>query len=103
MERDQAERESREKETKILNQNRELEDIRERLEEAERLRLQQSRELEDLMSSQDDVGKNVSPGARANQILSNFAVMLQCCQNMLYLKYYILYFISVKYFKKTFY
>ena len=92
MERDQAERESREKETKILNQNRELEDIRERLEEAERLRLQQSRELEDLMSSQDDVGKNVSPGAGANQILSNFAVMLQCCQNILCLKHYTLYF-----------
>ena len=59
MERDNAERESREKETRILNQARELEELRDRCEEVERLRGQQSRELEDLMSSKDDVGKNV--------------------------------------------
>ena len=55
-----AERENREKETKILSFQRELEEINDRLEDSERLRLQQSRELEDLMSSKDDVGKNVS-------------------------------------------
>ena len=60
MERDSAERESREKETKILNLTRELEELRDRLDEVERLRLTQQRELEDLMSSKDDVGKNVS-------------------------------------------
>ena len=60
MERDSVERESREKETKILSLSRELEDLRDRVEEAERLRLQQARELEDIMSSKDDVGKNVS-------------------------------------------
>ena len=60
MERDSVERESREKETKILNLSRELEDLRDRVEEADRLRLQQARELEDIMSSKDDVGKNVS-------------------------------------------
>ena len=60
MERDNAERESRDKETKILNLSREIEDLRDRLEEVERLRQTQSRELEDLVSSKDDVGKNVS-------------------------------------------
>ncbi len=60
MERDNAERESRDKETKILSLNRELEDMRDRVEEVDRLRQAQSRELEDLVSSKDDVGKNVS-------------------------------------------
>ncbi len=59
MERDSVERESREKETRILNLTRDLEDLRDRLEEADRLRLQQARELEDIISSKDDVGKNV--------------------------------------------
>ncbi len=60
LERDSVERESREKETRILNLTRELEDLRDRVEEADRLRQQQARELEDIMSSKDDVGKNVS-------------------------------------------
>jgi hypothetical protein len=60
MERDQAERENRDKEAKMLSQSREMEELRERLEESERMRLQQARELEDLVSSKDDVGKNVS-------------------------------------------
>ena len=59
MDRDNAERESREKETKILNQARELDELRDRLEEVERLRTTQARELDDLMSSKDDVGKSV--------------------------------------------
>lgn len=59
MDRDNAERESREKETKILSLSRELEELRDRLEEVERMKSQQQRELEDLMSSKDDVGKNV--------------------------------------------
>ena len=59
-ERDTIEREAREKETRILNQARELEDLRDQLEESNRLRLTQARELEDIMSSKDDVGKNVS-------------------------------------------
>ena len=60
MERDNAERESREKETKILNQTRELDELRDRVEEVERLRTTQARELDDLMSSKDDAGKSVS-------------------------------------------
>ena len=61
-ERDSAERESREKETKILSLNRELDEIRDRLEQVERQKAAQARELEDLVSSKDDVGKNVSLG-----------------------------------------
>ena len=60
LERDAAERETREKETKILSLNRELEEMQERMEDLDRLRLTQSRELDDLMSSKDDVGKSVS-------------------------------------------
>lgn len=59
-ERDSAEKESREKETKILSLNRELDEIRDRLEQVERQKAAQQRELEDLVSSKDDVGKNVS-------------------------------------------
>lgn len=58
-ERDNAERESREKETKILSVTRQLEELQLHLAEVERLKQQQQSELEDLMSSQDDVGKNV--------------------------------------------
>jgi len=58
-ERDAAEHDSREKETKILSQARELEELRNRLGEAERVSQQQQAELSELMSSKDDVGKNV--------------------------------------------
>ena len=58
-ERDAAERDSREKETKILSQSRELEELRNRLADADRTVGQQQAELLELMSSKDDVGKNV--------------------------------------------
>ena len=58
-EKDASERDSREKETKVLNLTRQLEELRDRLTESERLRAQQQRELDDLTSSQDDAGKNV--------------------------------------------
>jgi len=58
-ERDAAERDSREKETKILSQSRELEELQNRLADAERMNQQQQAELSELMSSKDDVGKNV--------------------------------------------
>jgi len=58
-EKDASERDSREKETKLLNLTRQLEELRDRLMESERLRAQQQRELDDLTSSQDDAGKNV--------------------------------------------
>jgi len=59
MERDSVERESREKETKILSLNHQLEELQDRLAEAERVRAQQQRELDSYANSQDDVGKNV--------------------------------------------
>lgn len=58
-ERDNIEREGREKETKILSLTRRLDELQQHLDEVERLKQQQQSELEDLMSSQDDVGKNV--------------------------------------------
>lgn len=60
LEKDNLEKESRDKETKILNLTRNLDESQERIEQLERLRQQQARELEDLVSSKDDVGKNVS-------------------------------------------
>ena len=60
MERDQSERENREKETRILNLTRDLDEAHDRIEEPDRLRQSQKNELDDLMSSKDDVGKNVS-------------------------------------------
>jgi len=59
MERDSTERESREKETKILSLNRQLEELQDRLSESDRVRAQQQRELDSYANNQDDVGKNV--------------------------------------------
>ena len=42
-----------------MNVSRQLEELRDRLAESERVRAQQQRELDDLTSSQDDAGKNV--------------------------------------------
>ncbi|XP_075870455.1 myosin-10 isoform X2 [Nelusetta ayraudi] len=58
-ERDRAEAEAREKETKALSMARELEEALEAKEELERFNKQLRIEMEDLMSSKDDVGKNV--------------------------------------------
>lgn len=64
-ERDRAEAEAREKETKALSMTRALDEALEAKEELERLNKQLRAEMEDLMSSKDDVGKNVSPQAAA--------------------------------------
>ncbi|XP_041362309.1 myosin heavy chain, non-muscle-like isoform X2 [Gigantopelta aegis] len=69
IERDNIERESREKETKILNMNRDLEDIRDRLEQSERQRQSQARELDDLVASRDGVGKSVHDLEKAKRAL----------------------------------
>uniref|UniRef100_A0AAA9THC5 Myosin-10 n=1 Tax=Bos taurus TaxID=9913 RepID=A0AAA9THC5_BOVIN len=58
-ERDRAEAEAREKETKALSLARALEEALEAREEAERQNKQLRADMEDLMSSKDDVGKNV--------------------------------------------
>lgn len=58
-ERDRAEAEAREKETKTLSMARALEEALDAKEELERFNKQLRAEMEDLMSSKDDVGKNV--------------------------------------------
>ncbi|KAM9313842.1 myosin-10 isoform 1-T1 [Pholidichthys leucotaenia] len=58
-ERDRAEAEARERETKALSMARALEEALEAKEELERFNKQLRAEMEDLMSSKDDVGKNV--------------------------------------------
>ncbi|KAM5135111.1 myosin-10 [Mantella aurantiaca] len=58
-ERDRAEADAREKETKALSLARALEEALEARDEFERLNKQLRAEMEDLMSSKDDVGKNV--------------------------------------------
>lgn len=58
-ERDRAEAEAREKETKALSLARALEEALELKTELERLNKQLRTEMEDLMSSKDDVGKSV--------------------------------------------
>uniref|UniRef100_A0AAQ6AFF7 Myosin heavy chain 10 n=1 Tax=Amphiprion ocellaris TaxID=80972 RepID=A0AAQ6AFF7_AMPOC len=58
-ERDRAEAEAREKETKALSMTRALDEALEAKEELERVNKQLRAEMEDLMSSKDDVGKNV--------------------------------------------
>ena len=59
-ERDRAEAEAREKETKALALTRALDEALEAKEELERSNKQLRADMEDLMSSKDDVGKNVS-------------------------------------------
>ncbi|XP_077314706.1 myosin-10 isoform X4 [Lithobates pipiens] len=58
-ERDRAEADAREKETKALSLARALEEALEARDEFERLNKQLRAEMEDLMSSKDDVGKSV--------------------------------------------
>lgn len=58
-ERDKAEAEAREKETRALTLARELETITDLKNELERTNKQLKAEMEDLVSSKDDAGKNV--------------------------------------------
>ena len=59
-ERDRAEAEAREKETKALSLARALDEAQDSREELERANKALRMEMEDLISSKDDVGKNVS-------------------------------------------
>lgn len=70
------ERESREKETKILSLNHQLEDLENRLAEAERVRAQQQRELDSFANSQDDVGKNVCNAVFSVNCMTRMVVIL---------------------------
>lgn len=68
-ERDRAEAEAREKETKALSLARALEEALEAKEELERANKMLKAEMEDLVSSKDDVGKNVSRPPRESSVL----------------------------------
>ncbi|XP_048764232.1 myosin heavy chain, non-muscle isoform X2 [Ostrea edulis] len=70
-ERDNVEREAREKETKIMNLQRELEEMRDMYEKADKGRLASQRELEDLVSTSSDVGKNVHDLEKAKRTLES--------------------------------
>ena len=59
-ERDRAEAEAREKETKALSLARALDEAQDSREELERANKSLRAEMEDLVSSKDDVGKSVS-------------------------------------------
>lgn len=58
-ERDRAEADAREKETRVLALARALDENQDALEEAEKTMKSLKAEMEDLISSKDDVGKNV--------------------------------------------
>nr|XP_009942335.1 PREDICTED: myosin-9 isoform X2 [Opisthocomus hoazin] len=68
-ERDRAEAEAREKETKALSLARALEEAIEQKAELERINKQFRAEMEDLMSSKDDVGKSVHELEKAKRAL----------------------------------
>ncbi|NWR18953.1 MYH9 protein, partial [Emberiza fucata] len=68
-ERDHAEAEAREKETKALSLARALEEAIEQKAEMERMNKQFRAEMEDLMSSKDDVGKSVHELEKAKRAL----------------------------------
>uniref|UniRef100_A0A4W3JUZ9 Myosin heavy chain 10 n=1 Tax=Callorhinchus milii TaxID=7868 RepID=A0A4W3JUZ9_CALMI len=70
-ERDRAEAEAREKETKALALNRALDEALEAKEELERQNKQLRAEMEDLMSSKDDVGKNVHELEKSKRALEH--------------------------------
>jgi myosin heavy chain 9/10/11/14 len=59
-ERDNAEREARDKETKVLSLSRELEEINEKVEELERGKRMLQSELDELANTQGTADKNVS-------------------------------------------
>ncbi|KAB5515057.1 hypothetical protein PHYPO_G00248750 [Pangasianodon hypophthalmus] len=68
-ERDRAEAEAREKETKALTLARELEALQEQRNELERANKLLKTEMEDLVSSKDDVGKSVHELERAKRAM----------------------------------
>lgn len=71
-ERDRAEAEVREKETRLLSLARALEDSQDALEEAEKTTKGLKGEMEDLISSKDDVGKSVRETSSINVLLTRY-------------------------------
>jgi len=68
-ERDNAERDAREKETKLLNLNRDLEDLQAQLDESERSKRTLQVELDDLVNTQGTADKNVHELEKAKRQL----------------------------------
>ncbi|XP_067929437.1 myosin-9-like [Watersipora subatra] len=68
-ERDLAEKDARDKETKILSLIRELEEMEDQMAEIQRKYSSQKREYDEIVSSKDDVGKSVHDLERAKRAL----------------------------------
>lgn len=69
MERDNAERDARQNETKVISLTHELEELQDKLGETERVRKVAQNELEAMMESKDDFGKNVHELEKAKRLL----------------------------------
>lgn len=76
-ERDRAEAESREKETRFLSLSRALQEATEQRDEMERTNKLLRLEMEQLVNAQDDVGKNVRLGFNKLSIYSLFYNMCE--------------------------
>ncbi|XP_034554514.1 myosin-10 [Notolabrus celidotus] len=76
-EKDRAEADSREKETKILTLSRAMDDTNEQMQELERSNKQLRLEMEQLVNQQDDVGKNVHELERTRRTLETEATNLR--------------------------
>ncbi|TRY94294.1 hypothetical protein DNTS_030381 [Danionella cerebrum] len=76
-ERDRAEAESREKETRFLSLSRALQEATEQRDELERTNRQLRLEMEQLVNAQDDVGKNVHELERSRRALETEAQSLK--------------------------
>ncbi|XP_073667748.1 uncharacterized protein myh14 isoform X5 [Paramisgurnus dabryanus] len=76
-ERDRAEAESREKETRFLSLSRALQEATEQRDELERTNKQLRIEMEQLVNAQDDVGKNVHELERSRRALETEAQTLK--------------------------
>jgi myosin protein heavy chain len=70
-ERDAAEREARDKETRVLSLTRELDDLMEKYEDLERVKKQIQAELDELMNNQGTADKNVHELEKAKRVLES--------------------------------
>lgn len=77
-ERDMAEKEARDKETKILSLTRELEEMEQQMAELQRKCASQTRELDELVSSKDDVGKSVHDLEKVSLLYNTLLHSLLC-------------------------
>jgi myosin protein heavy chain len=69
LERDNAERDARQNETKVISLTHGLEEVQDKLADSERLRKNAQNELEAMMESKDDFGKNVHELEKAKRSL----------------------------------